>query len=95
MAINRTDDEILAAYLEGNKLKVLPSKRSKKLIVLRWLVQRFERGRRYPESNVNSMIAQSYPDYATLRRELCDNYLLDRANGEYWRHEAADTVTGP
>ncbi|MBV9271932.1 MAG: DUF2087 domain-containing protein, partial [Candidatus Eremiobacteraeota bacterium] len=33
------------------------------------------------------LIAQSHADFATLRRELYDNYLLERANGEYWRSE--------
>jgi len=87
MALKRTDEQILAAYLDGEKLKVIPTKRSKKLIVLRWLVERFERGRRYAEADVNRLIAQSHPDFATLRRELYDNYLLERANGEYWRSE--------
>ncbi len=81
----RTDEEVLAAYLAGNRLKTIPAKRSKKIIVLRWLAERFEYGRAYSEREVNDLLAASHPDYATLRRELYDNYLLDRTDGVYRR----------
>jgi hypothetical protein len=83
--MKRTDAQILAAYLEGERLKVIPAKRSKKLVVLRWLVERFEPGVDYPESEVNAMIEIAHEDFATLRRELYDSYLMDRANGIYRR----------
>ena len=81
----RSDEEVLAAYLDGERLKTIPAKQSKKLIVLRWLAQRFDPGRAYSEREVNDLIATSHPDFATLRRELYDNYLLDRADGVYRR----------
>lgn len=83
--MKRTDQQILNAYLDGERLKVIPAKRSKKLIVLKWLVQRFEPGVRYSEAVVNKMIAHAHPDFATLRRELYDAYLINRADGYYWR----------
>ena len=87
--MKRTDDQILAAYLDGEQLKVIPSKRSKKLVVLRWLAQRFEPGVDYPEAQVNAMIKTAHDDFATLRRELYDNYLLNRADGIYRRTDPA------
>ncbi|HET6893887.1 MAG TPA: DUF2087 domain-containing protein [Candidatus Baltobacteraceae bacterium] len=83
--MKRTDEQILSGYVDGQRLKCVPAKRSKKLIVLRWLVQRFEPGVRYTEREVNDLIAQSHPDFATLRRELFDAYLIERADGVYWR----------
>ncbi|MGZ3563417.1 MAG: DUF2087 domain-containing protein [Vulcanimicrobiaceae bacterium] len=50
-------------------------------------VRRANAGRKYAEGEVNALIARAYPDYATLRRELYDNDLLDRADGTYWRTE--------
>ena len=91
--MSRSDEAILANYLADGKLEVVPRKRSRKLIVLRWLVQRFEPGRRYTESEVNQIIAEVHPDFATLRRELYDAYLLDREDGVYWRHD--DSVARP
>jgi hypothetical protein len=69
--VKRTDGQILAAYLDGDRLKVIPAKRNKKMVVLPWLVERFEPGVDY--------------HFATLRRELYDSYLLDRADGVYRR----------
>ena len=83
--MKRTDEQILSGYVDGQRLTCVPAKRSKKLIVLRWLVQRFEPGVRYTEREVNDLIAQSHPDFATLRRELFDAYLIERADGVYWR----------
>lgn len=91
--VKRTDEQILAAYLDGERLKVIPAKRSKKLIVLRWLAERFEVGVDYPESQVNAMIKIAHEDFATLRRELYDNYLLDRADGIYRRNVASGETT--
>lgn len=83
--MQRTEEQILSAYLDKERLKAIPSKRSKKLIVLRWLVQRFEPGVRYSEAQVNELIGRAHPDFCTLRRELYDAYLINRAGGYYWR----------
>ena len=83
----KTDAEILANYLDGARIKVIPSKRSRKRLVLEWLVQRFDAGRDYSEAEVNELIKRSHPDFATLRRELYDAYLIDRDDGIYRRRE--------
>ena len=89
--MRRTDKEILEAYLAGERLKVIPRKKSRKLIVLHWLVERFQPGVDYSEAEVNDLIARAHPDFATLRRELYDYYFLDRADGRYWRRSAPGT----
>jgi hypothetical protein len=48
----------------------------KRRSVLRWLVEDFEPGRRYPEAEVNQIIGRRHGDFATLRR-----YLVARAKG--------------
>ncbi len=83
--MKRNDLEILQGYLDGDRLKIIPRKKSRKLLVLRWLVERFDVGVRYSEAEVNELIARSHAEFATLRRELYDNYLMDRADGIYWR----------
>ena len=72
------------AFSEG-RLVHLPTKRSKRLIVLDHLAQRFEPGRHYSERQVNAMLAAVDDDVAALRRYLVDERFLDRAGGEYWR----------
>jgi hypothetical protein len=83
----KTDADILANYLDGERLKAIPSKRSRKKLVLEWLVQRFDPARDYTEAEVNELIKRSHPDFATLRRELYDAYFVDRSDGIYRRRE--------
>ncbi|MEM9131532.1 MAG: DUF2087 domain-containing protein [Actinomycetota bacterium] len=78
------------AFSEG-RLVHLPTKRTKRLIVLDHLAQRFEPGRRYTERQVNASLAAVDDDVAALRRYLVDERFLDRAAGEYWR--SGGTVT--
>jgi hypothetical protein len=83
----KSDADILANYLDGARLKVLPKKAARKKIVLEWLVQRFQFGVEYSEREVNALLAAAHPDFATLRRELYDAYLMDREGGIYRRRQ--------
>jgi hypothetical protein len=76
---------VLRVFVRDSRLTSIPTVRSKRLVVLDWLAQRFDPGRRYPESAVNAVIGAVHPDTAALRRYLVDEGILDRANGEYWR----------
>ena len=76
---------VLRAFVRDGRLTSIPSVQSKRLVVLDWLSQRFEPGRRYSEQMVNLILAQVHPDTAALRRHLVDNDFLSRAGGEYWR----------
>jgi hypothetical protein len=42
---------------------------------------------RYPEKQVNEILARYHEDTATLRREMIGYRMLARAGGEYWRLE--------
>ena len=44
-----------------------------------------EPGVRYPEREVNALLAVWHPDVAALRRYLVDEGLLTREAGVYWR----------
>ncbi len=72
------------AFREG-RLVHLPSKRSKRLIVLDRLAQEFEPGRHYSERQVNAILVAFDADVAALRRYLVDERFLDRGDGVYWR----------
>ncbi|NMB65952.1 MAG: DUF2087 domain-containing protein [Spirochaetes bacterium] len=68
-----------------------PKKKEEKLEVLHYIQSKFEKGHDYTEAEVNAIIMNyhSFGDYALLRRELYDNYLLNRtADGKkYWVEE--------
>jgi hypothetical protein len=77
--------KVLRTYVADERLTKIPDVRKKRDVVLRWLVKRFEVGRRYPEREVNAVIGAFHPDFATLRRELIGVRLMERSDGMYWR----------
>jgi DNA-binding transcriptional ArsR family regulator len=81
--------KILTDFFEGERLKEIPASRKKREVVLLWLSQRFENGKRYTEKEVNQIISRHHPDFATLRRELIGGNLMERKDGIYWLVEPA------
>jgi hypothetical protein len=77
--------KVLRTFVQGGRLTSIPAARGKRLVVLDWLAQRFEPGRRYSERMVNAIIGQVHADTAALRRYLVDEGFMDREAGEYWR----------
>ncbi len=87
---NAFDHKVIHDYcLPDGSFTTIPSQRKKLDAILRYVVQAFEFGQRYPEKQVNERLACYNPDTATLRRELIGNKLMERKNGEYWRVEDA------
>lgn len=84
-SVDQYEQKVLKDFFEGDRLKEIPASRKKREVVLRWLVERFERGARYPEAQVNEIIRRHHPDFATLRRELIGHQLMAREKGVYWR----------
>lgn len=79
------DRKVLHDYLKDGKLKQWPGQWKKRQVIHRYLVEKFEPGRRYPEREVNQIIGEVHEDFATLRRELVDTGLLRRERDVYWR----------
>jgi hypothetical protein len=77
--------KVLDAFVRDGRITSMPASASKRRVLLDWLAQDFEPGRRYPEAEVNAILERRHPDPATLRRYLVDEEMLDRAEGEYWR----------
>jgi hypothetical protein len=76
---------VLRAFVHDGRLVSIPAVHAKRVVVLDWLVQRFEPGRRYSEQMVNLILGQVHADTAALRRYLVDEGMLDRDHGQYWR----------
>jgi hypothetical protein len=80
------DERVLRNFLAADgRLKAIPTKHSKLLVVLDHLAQTFEPGRTYPEAEVNDVLQRFHPDYAALRRYLVENGFLTREDSVYWR----------
>jgi len=76
---------VLRNFVTEGRINSVPAAAGKRHVLLEWLAQDFEPGRRYSESMVNLILGRRYADTAALRRYLVDEGLLDRADGEYWR----------
>jgi hypothetical protein len=83
--VDAWERKVLRTYLVGGRLTKIPDVRKKRDVILRWLVGRFDEDRRYGEREVNELIGQVHPDFATLRRELVGAGLMARREGIYWR----------
>ena len=88
-----TDDRrlasLLSTFVPDGRLVRLPAKRARRRLLLEYLVQSFEPGRRFPEREVDAALrawcAGGEVDHVTVRRYLVDEGLLSREDGMYWR----------
>jgi len=80
---------LLRAFVPDGRLLRLPAKRTRRVVVLEYLAQSFEPGRRFPEREVDAVLrawcAGGEVDHVTVRRYLVDEGLLGRDHGVYWR----------
>jgi hypothetical protein len=89
-------EKILANFRDGEQLKAIPAKRTRKLVVFAWLAERFSVGVVYSERDVNALLSLAHTDVATLRRGMYDEFFLDRDDGGYRRTpESAKLVIEP
>ncbi|WP_440073214.1 DUF2087 domain-containing protein [Streptosporangium sp. OZ121] len=79
------EERVLQSFLVEGRLRAIPTKRDKQLVVLDYVVQVFEPGVRYSEKEVNVALRAFHDDYAALRRYLVDEGMLSRENNVYWR----------
>jgi predicted transcriptional regulator len=87
---NIWETKVLNSFVENNKIQEIPASRKKRWIILKWLVQKFEFDRQYPEPELNAIIKLIHADTATLRRELVGCNMMQRENGIYWRVPTSD-----
>lgn len=71
--------------LDG-QLSSFPKKEKRKLVILRHLLNRLERGRMYTEKEMNEVLKTAQSDYVTLRRYMIEYGLMDRKDdgSQYW-----------
>src|SRR5262249_48136404 len=84
--VESMDERVLASFLgPDGRLRTIPSKHSKLLVVLDRLAEEIEPGQTYPEAQVNEVLQRFHPDYAALRRYLVENGFMTREDNVYWR----------
>jgi biotin operon repressor len=78
--------KVLRDYTFNGRLKQIPTKQLKLLVVLDWLASQFEAGRTYTEKEVHAVLLQYHEDFASLRRDLIEFGYMRRERGgsKYW-----------
>ena len=80
---------LLRAFVPDGRLIRLPAKRGRRRLVLEYVAQSFEPGRRFPEREIDVVLRALCEggeiDHVSVRRYLVDEGLLSRADGMYWR----------
>jgi hypothetical protein len=84
-AANEDEEIVLRTFFRSGRLTEIPTKRSKRRIVLERIASEFDPGRHYDEKEVNVVVGAFFNDHAALRRYLVDEGFLDRDHGVYWR----------
>ncbi len=81
------DDErrVISTFVKDGAIPSFPAKLKKQLVLWRWVVERFDLDRDYPEMEVNGLLRPVNTDVATIRRALVDHGLMTRAAGVYRR----------
>lgn len=82
---NVYEQKILSNFVENGRLTQLPARYKKQFIIMKWVANHFEFDKQYPEAELNDMLKQLHPDFASLRRYLIDHKLMARENNIYWR----------
>jgi hypothetical protein len=83
------DDNILGIIKDLNGIIYRwPKRKEEKMAVLKYMQSKFEKNKIYTEREVNEIIRKwhSFGDFALIRREMYDNYLMDRTPDckKYW-----------
>lgn len=79
-------EKAIATYFEAGKLKTFPSKEKRKIIVLQYMMNQFEKSKEYTEHEVNEILKAIYEDYVTIRRYLIEYGFMGRNRdcSAYW-----------
>lgn len=75
--------KVIDNFFTDGKLKSIPAARSKRLIILKFIVSKLDRNKVYTEKEINNFLSDFYTDICTLRRELIINKLMVRKDSKY------------
>jgi|HubBroStandDraft_1064217.scaffolds.fasta_scaffold18293_7 hypothetical protein len=88
-----SERKILDNFIDGERLLEIPVSYKKRLVILKWLINFFEPGISYAESQVNAILKLHHHDCATLRREMIGCAMLARDKGIYRRRPESEWRT--
>jgi hypothetical protein len=82
------EEKIEQFFREDGTLISIPAKSTKRLAVLNRIASQFSAGTRYPEKELNEIIARFHYDTAAIRRYMIENGIMERdRESNYWLSE--------
>ena len=85
------ESKVMKSFVDTDgRIIAFPAQEKKFLVLLRYVANAFEPGRRYPEKEVNEILKSYNEDTASLRRGMVEFHLMERegGGGAYWRASA-------
>ena len=79
------EKKVMNTFVENGKIKTFPASQKKRMVLVKWVLNNFEEGKKYPEQELNGIIKEFNPDCATIRRSFVENGWMRREKGVYWR----------
>src|SRR5512145_467493 len=64
------ESKVFKTFCDGERIIQFPANDKRFVVLLRWLVDKFEYGIRYTEKEVNEILLRHHEDYTLLRREM-------------------------
>jgi ArsR family transcriptional regulator, arsenate/arsenite/antimonite-responsive transcriptional repressor len=92
--LRRYRQKVLKTFLRRGKLIKIPVQRKKRRVILEEIAKRFDPGQRYPEREVNLVIADFHDDFCTLRRDMIAEKIMSRSRNTYWLRKAPEEHAG-
>jgi len=86
------EQKVLETFLEGDRIRQLPARLKKRMVILRLLVGKLEPDRRYTHAEINAFLSAFHPDTASIRREFIVHGLMSRDQEAYWRERLDGTA---
>ena len=85
-AADSWERKILQSSIDKNgQVTIIPTQYKKKMVLIRWMLEKFEMDKKYSEREVNDIIKRHHEDSAWFRRMMVDNRMMQREKGVYWR----------
>ena len=78
-------EQIEQFFAPDGTLISIPVKSAKKIAVLKEIAKKLSPDTKYPEKELNALIATYHPDTAAIRRHMIEYGILERDGGSvYW-----------
>ena len=85
-AADAWEQKTLQTFLDKDqRVTTIPAQYKKQMVLVRWMLEKFETDKKYTEREVNDIIKRHHEDSAWFRRSMVDHKMMARDMGIYWR----------